>query len=54
MKEVVTTTDQLLIEGKYTKNRQHIADKFNEYFTNIGPQLDVICNTNVINYICIG
>ena len=38
-KEVVTTIEQLLIEDKLTKNKQHIADKFNEYFTNIGPQL---------------
>ena len=38
-KEVVTTIDQLLIEDKLTKNKQHIADKFNEYFTNISPQL---------------
>ena len=38
-KEVVTTIDQLLIEDKLTKNKQHIADKCNEYFTNIGPQL---------------
>ncbi len=38
-KEVVTTIDQLLIEDKLTKNRQHIADKCNKYFTNIGPEL---------------
>ena len=38
-KEVVTTIDQLLIEDKLTKNKQNIADTFNEYFTNTDPQL---------------
>ena len=38
-KEIVTTIDQLLIEDKLKKNKQHIANKCNEYLTNIGPQL---------------
>ena len=41
--KVVTIIDQLLIEvsnwRQRSKTKQHIADKSNEYFTNIGPQL---------------
>ena len=38
-KEIVTTIDLLVIDDKLTKNKQHIADTCNAYFTNIGPQL---------------
>ena len=36
---VFSCTQEFLVNGKLTQNKQLIADKFNEYFTTVGSEL---------------